>query len=97
MERAYINAGFNPSDFWELTPRMYWNRMNGAKDRLEREEKARVELAYLTAVLTRAKKVPSLKRLLNGNQPEKVSISEGFARIREMAKRARKEEWQQGQ
>lgn len=100
MIGAAISVGVSESDFWTMTPRQYYRRMKGEGRRLKREGEARVEQAWLTAMLSRAKKVPRLEKLLASDKPEKVSIEEGFARIREMAKRAkeeREEAWQSDQ
>jgi hypothetical protein len=64
MCAAYVAAGLPPERFWTLTPRLYMIEMRGAADRLERQRRERIEDAWLVATLGRAKRIPSLDRLL---------------------------------
>lgn len=97
MIESLVSVGGSEGEFWRMTPRQYYRRMKGEGRRLKREGEARIEQAWITAMLSRAKKVPRLEKLLAGDKPQKVSIAEGFARIRQIAKRERakrEEEWQ---
>jgi len=89
MIEAGISVGVSEDKFWRMTPRQYFRQMKGEGRRLKREGDARIEQAWITAMLSRAKKVPRLEKLLEGDKPEKVSVEEGFARIREIAKQAK--------
>ncbi|GGH24422.1 hypothetical protein SAMN05444007_103399 [Cribrihabitans marinus] len=89
MIEAGISVGVCEDEFWLMTPRQYWRRLKGEGGRLKRENEARIEQVWLGEVLHRVKKVPKLEKLLGKEKPEKVSISEGFARIREMAMKAK--------
>lgn len=58
-------AGFNPSDFWTLTPRLYVLHMDGARDRIERDIDMKNRLAWNTAALVGAAmagKMPSFDK-----------------------------------
>jgi hypothetical protein len=92
MIEAGISVGVSEAEFWLMTPRQYWRRLKGEGARIKREDDARTQQAWLGEVLHRVKKVPKLEKLLGNEKPEKVSIAEGFARIREMAKKAREAE-----
>jgi len=65
LHRAYVGAGLPPGRFWKISLRLCLAEIFGARERLEREKQDRIELAWMTANLTRADKLPSLKSLLN--------------------------------
>ena len=48
----YVAAGFDPAQFWTITPRMYDLHMQGAVRRIERDIEISNRLAYNTAALT---------------------------------------------
>lgn len=79
---AYVAAGLDPARFWSLTPRLLDVELRGARERIEREEHARVRQAWLTARLSRAEKIPPLDRLLRA--PERLSLDEATDRLRTM-------------
>ena len=64
MCAEYIGAGLPPERFWDITPRLYITEMQGARKLLERQQSERIETAWITAALTRAKKMPPLDRML---------------------------------
>ncbi|WOI54956.1 hypothetical protein [Palleronia sp. LCG004] len=95
MLRAYVEAGFDPGTFWGLTPRLYLAHMRGAAQRFEREGRSSAELAWMTATLSRAEKIPPLAKLLRG-KPEKMSPDELRVRLKALSKALPKitqEEW----
>lgn len=59
-----MTAGFSPQDFWGLTIRLYQIHMQGARARMQREADEGKALAWLTAKLSRADKIPGLDRIL---------------------------------
>lgn len=73
MLQDYISAGFPAAEFWGLSPRLFLAQMRGARARLEREQKNAIEMAWLTAALVRAAKLPSLEKLMSGPTPPMTS------------------------
>lgn len=63
---AYIAAGFDPAQFWGLTPRLYLAQMRGALERLEQEQKAREWTVWHTAALVRAEQLPDFANFSGG-------------------------------
>ncbi|MFD1913799.1 hypothetical protein [Halodurantibacterium flavum] len=61
-----MEHGFDPDAFWRLTPRLYVIQMQGALARIRGEARARIEAAWLTAMLSRATRIPPLEQLLRG-------------------------------
>jgi len=80
MLRGYVSAGFDPEQFWSLSPRMYLAHMSGAADRIKREGRDRIEAAWTTAALSRADKMPRLAKIL-GEEPLKQRPEEVAARL----------------
>lgn len=78
MCAAYIAAGLPPDRFWTLTPRLYLLEIRGAADRLQRERRSQIEAAWLNATLSRAKKIPTLDKLLGpiSRRPKKMERDE---------------------
>jgi len=66
MLQSYVAAGFNPSDFWGLCPRLYLSHMRGAGDRLEREHRDRAWLAWHVEALSRQEKLPDAETFITG-------------------------------
>ncbi|WP_226628425.1 hypothetical protein [Alloyangia pacifica] len=64
MLEDYVAAGLDPAAFWSLTPRLFLYQMRGARRRMEGEEELFVRQSWLTAKLSRAEKIPGLKKLL---------------------------------
>ena len=59
MLEAYVAAGFTPSEFWLLSPRLYLSHMRGAQARITADQQARDALAWKTAALMRQDRLPS--------------------------------------
>jgi hypothetical protein len=66
MLEAYVSVGFDPDQFWRLTPRLYVSHMQGARKRLEREHNERAWLSWHTAYLPKLKKPVGLQELITG-------------------------------
>ncbi|WP_136685699.1 hypothetical protein [Falsirhodobacter xinxiangensis] len=93
MLEAYIEAGFDPASFWSLTLRLFQIHMRGAQARIRRDQQQATTTAYLTAGLTRIKKLPKLKDLLR--QPgEKMDVGIALGLVRETLPRVTLAEWQ---
>ena len=67
--------GMAPSEFWGLTPYLTRHAITAMSD-------GRAMLAWMTACLSRASKLPKLDKLLSRDkEPEKVDLSMKFHRI----------------
>ena len=66
MLRAYVSAGFNPSDFWGLSPRLYVAQMAGARDRMDQESNRAAWLSWHIAALQRMETMPDAETFING-------------------------------
>lgn len=73
MCSEYIAAGLPPERFWEITPRLFWLETDGARKRLEREQRDRIEAAWFTESFARLKKLPPLDRVLAGKKARKTA------------------------
>ena len=60
-----MRAGIGVLEFWDQTPRETFMAIDAAIWREEVRQKQNLTLAWQTAALTRAKRLPSLKQLLN--------------------------------
>jgi len=56
--------GYLEADFWRNTPRQIIRQMKARQRQLRDEHNARAWIAWTTAALTRAKKMPKLERLM---------------------------------
>ena len=73
--RNAVTAGISAAEFWELTPYLTRHAMAAMSD-------GRTMLAWMTACLSRASKLPKLDKLLSRDkEPEKVDLSMKFHRI----------------
>lgn len=63
-----LRAGISVMEFWDLTPRETFMEIDASIWREEIQQKRDLVLAWQTAALTRAKRMPSLKQLLNTKQ-----------------------------
>lgn len=72
MHSAYIEAGFDPARFWEISPRETTREIQAATVRLNREHKNRAWLAWHIAALGRIEKMPSLQKLMGEPEPEQT-------------------------
>ena len=52
------------SEFWNLTPRETFAALDAAAWRIKREDKQMASLAWHTATLTRARRLPTLAQML---------------------------------
>lgn len=59
-----LRAGVTVLEFWDLTPRETFMAIAAAIWRDEQAQRQQIALAWRTAALTRAKKLPTLKQLL---------------------------------
>jgi hypothetical protein len=66
MLRSYVAAGFDPTIFWGLTPRLYLAHMRGASERLEQEQQSRAWAVWHVEALRRSDKLPDFKRFAGG-------------------------------
>ena len=64
MLKAWVGAGQEPSLFWRLTYREIGVILGGVSLRLQREHNERAWAAWHIAAMSRAKKMPKLKELL---------------------------------
>jgi hypothetical protein len=62
--RDALRCGVTVESFWSMTPRETYATIEAAAWRAEQEQKARAWLAWHTAALSRAKRMPPLARLL---------------------------------
>lgn len=60
-----LRSGLGVMEFWDLTPRETFAAIEAAIWRDEQDQKRVVALARSIAVLSRAKRIPSLKQLLS--------------------------------
>lgn len=65
-------CGFDPAQFWALTPRLLSLHVAGARDRFIREHNERMSVAWHTASLSayayhQPKKLPKLETLLHSD------------------------------
>jgi len=60
-----LRAGISVLEFWDLTPWETFMMIDASIWREEIQQKRDLVLAWQTAALTRAKRMPSLKQLLN--------------------------------
>jgi hypothetical protein len=94
MLGGYVSAGFDPARFWQLTPRLYAAEMAGARMRLEREAKDRIELSWMTANLSRAEKLPALHELLNEKKEDHAQKQQDVhMRLKQMAAGMTRKSW----
>lgn len=77
-----MRAGIGILEFWDLTPRETFMAIDAAIWRDEVQQRRNLTLAWQTAALTRAKRMPSLKQLLN-TKPAKVLHGEELEKRRQ--------------
>jgi len=84
-----LRAGIGVLEFWDQTPRETFMAIDAAIWREEVRQKQNLTLAWQTAALTRAKRLPSLKQLLN-TKPAKpltgVELEKRRQEFRDMTK-----------
>ena len=59
-------AGFGPGEFWALSPKLYVEQMQGARERVEREQRGRAWLAWHIEALARSKTLPAGEKFIAG-------------------------------
>lgn len=65
MWKAYLAAyPQSGNEFWELTPRIYWLKMQAFSERYIDDHNLRMSIAYHTAAFSKADKLPDLKKFL---------------------------------
>lgn len=80
--------------FWDLTPRLYFVHMKGARARFDLQARADRVLAYNTAALTRAKKMPSPRDFIGGRDT-KLRGRAALDQMRAYAARLPKRSWEE--
>jgi hypothetical protein len=73
--RDALRAGISAPEFWELTPVETFMSIEASVWREERRQQAALTAAWVTAKLSRAKRIPPLKRLLK-SKPRRLSKAE---------------------
>lgn len=76
MLQDALRCGVSVIEFWDLTPRETFMSMEGYLWREERRQQAEITAAWLTAKLSRARRVPALKQLLADRRPQRTSAAE---------------------
>lgn len=90
---AYVEAGFDEASFRRLTPRMYLIIMKG----VEARHRARVEMAWVGAVLARVDKLPPLEKLFEKPKPSPASAAMLRAEMRAHARTMTRRKWSEWQ
>lgn len=67
---AFGPLGLNHEQFWHLTPGEFEDLVEGYNWRKEQEDNRLIQLAWMTANLQRAKKLPKLEKLLQKKKPK---------------------------
>jgi len=78
-----LRSGLALPDFWEMTPRETMLAIEAANWREREAEKRAIAQARLTALLVRAKRIPTLKQLLAGGPAKPLRGKELIKRRRE--------------
>lgn len=64
LHTAWVEAGFEPARFWDISLAEADREMRGAVNRWRREANERVALAWNIVALDRTKKLPKLESLM---------------------------------
>jgi hypothetical protein len=67
---VYVSYGLDPDRFWRITPREMVAHLEGARERLKAEQDGRAWLAWTTAALSRAQKLPDLESIMSPRKAE---------------------------
>jgi hypothetical protein len=78
-----LRCGVTVAEFWAMTPRETYAAIRAAGWRIELEQRRDVVQAWHTAALARAKRLPSLRRLLVPRQARALRGEELERRRRE--------------
>jgi hypothetical protein len=92
---AFEAIGGREDEFWTMTPRTYWRRMQAEGERLKRLQDDRTELAWEIATLSRAAKIPKLAVLLRREKPPPMTGEEVMASLRAMTAEMPKRSWKE--
>lgn len=84
MARSFLRAGGTLSDFWQLTPRQYLAHMIEHHHRERSRHDGDTSMAWLTALLSRQKKIPRLAELL-GQRAVAMTMAEAVGEMRAAA------------
>lgn len=60
-------------EFWELTPKEFFIKVQAYQKRLRYREKMEIQTAYLSAYWNRVKKMPKLKDILDDDKPKEMT------------------------
>ena len=74
-------------EFWALTPRETWAAIEAAQKAQAREDERAMMMAWATAALSRAKRMPSLREWLHPAPREPKSLKqhqEEFAELKQL-------------
>jgi hypothetical protein len=71
-----LRCGITVADFWAMTPRETYAAIRAAGWRIELEQRRGVIQAWHTAALARAKRLPSLRRLLSPGKSQPLQGDE---------------------
>jgi hypothetical protein len=82
LENA-LRCGVTVADFWAMTPRETYAVIRATGWRIELEQRRDVVQAWQTASLSRAKRLPSLRRLLSPGKSQALHGDELERRRRE--------------
>jgi hypothetical protein len=79
--KAAFTVGLHLSEYNDMTPHELNLFIKGYNDRLIRDNKEGLTLAYLTAAWGRSKKLPDLKKILKEDKPKKGQTPEDMLRV----------------
>ena len=83
-----LRFGVTASEFWDMTPRETIAALEAAAWRMRQEQSQMLNMAWHTAALTRARKLPALATLLNRMKgPDKTPLAERRKEFEEMKAR----------
>ncbi len=85
-----MKAGLAPDQFWDMTPRELDGYYKGRIWQEERRQGEIVSLAWYIAALGRVRRLPTLRSLLAGRRPKKLTPEElaiRKAEIEDLSKR----------
>jgi hypothetical protein len=74
--QAAFTVGLSLTEYNGMTPHELNLFIKAYNDRMVRDHKERITMAYLTAAWGRTKKLPDLKKILNEDKPKKQQTAE---------------------
>lgn len=78
-----LKAGVGALEFWEMTPPETYMAIEAATWRMEHEQRLMAWTAWHVAALSRAKKLPSLTKILTPPEAKKLTPDEAATRRKE--------------